>query len=140
MFVVYQITNLVNGKIYIGVHKDRGREYWGSGKLLNWAITKYGLANFKKEILHRFTLREEAFLKEAELVTADFCWREDTYNLVPGGRGGCRPNSGAPKGNTNHKGKKHPYKARKPHTQEAKARMSETKRRRKEERSKCRTA
>ena len=89
-FTVYQITNKTNGKIYIGKHqtKDLNDGYMGSGKRLHYAIEKYGIENFEKEILFQFDNEVEMNLKEAELVTKEFCLREDTYNLCPGGKGG----------------------------------------------------
>lgn len=60
----------------------------GSGKHLRRAIEKYGIENFTKEILSVFDNEDEMNTKEAELVTNEFCLREDTYNLCPGGRGG----------------------------------------------------
>lgn len=88
-YLVYQITNLVNGKIYIGKHttKDPYDNYMGSGKLIIQAIKKYGLENFTKEILFCFTDEKEAFLKEEEIVTKEFIDRENTYNIVLGGIG-----------------------------------------------------
>lgn len=62
--------------------------YMGSGKILNLAIKKYGIENFKREILFVFDNFEEMLLKEAELVTEEFCLRNDTYNLTNGGKGG----------------------------------------------------
>jgi len=54
-YYLYRIENLLNGKFYIGrrqcsvdVEKD---DYWGSGKLIQSAIEKYGLKNFRKTIL-----------------------------------------------------------------------------------------
>lgn len=57
MRYIYRITNLLNGKTYIGRHKvKKGRTitsdtYWGSGKIITESIKKYGKENFKKEIL-----------------------------------------------------------------------------------------
>ncbi len=50
---IYVTTNLINNKKYIGQHKfDRFDEsYYGSGKGINAAIKKYGIENFKCEIL-----------------------------------------------------------------------------------------
>ena len=60
-YVIYQVTNLLNGKIYIGKHEtfDINDDYMGSGKLIKRAIKKYGVENFKKEILFDFETEEE---------------------------------------------------------------------------------
>jgi hypothetical protein len=89
-YTIYKITNNLNDKIYIGKHqtKDLNDGYMGSGKHLRRAIEKYGARNFKKEILFQFDSEFDMNAKEAELVTDEFCLREDTYNLCPGGRGG----------------------------------------------------
>lgn len=89
-YIIYKITNKKNNKIYIGKHQtlDINDIYMGSGKLLKRAIKKYGIDNFEKQILYIFDSEEEMNLKEKELVTEEFCEREDTYNLCPGGQGG----------------------------------------------------
>ncbi|MEN3238617.1 hypothetical protein PUR29_34825 [Methylobacterium ajmalii] len=87
-YFVYQTTNLVNGKIYVGVHADDGRDYLGSGIRLKQSIAKHGRAAFKREVLFRYETAEEAFAKEAEIVTAEFIARKDTYNFKLGGLGG----------------------------------------------------
>ena len=89
-FTVYKITNKINGKIYIGKHQtnDINDSYMGSGKLIRRAQKKYGIENFSKEILFDFDSEELMNAKEAELVTEEFCLREDNYNLCSGGHGG----------------------------------------------------
>ena len=89
-YTIYQTINLIDDKVYIGKHQTNNLEdnYFGSGKHLNRAIKKYGKENFKKEILFIFSSEEEMNQKEAELVTEDFCAREDTYNIGLGGEGG----------------------------------------------------
>jgi hypothetical protein len=89
-YTIYKITNLLDGKIYIGKHqtKDLNDGYMGSGKQLKHVQTKHGIENFKKEILFQFDNETDMNAKEAELVTEEFCLREDTYNLCPGGKGG----------------------------------------------------
>ncbi len=89
-YIVYKTTNQVNGKFYVGTHKtvDLNDDYLGSGTLLGKAIEKYGVENFKREILFVFDNPEEMFAKEAEIVTEDFLSENNTYNLKRGGFGG----------------------------------------------------
>lgn len=84
---VYKTVNILNNKEYIGVHStnDLDDGYLGSGKRLRIAIEKYGAENFKRMILEFFDTREEAFKREAELVTEEYRNRSDTYNLNLGG-------------------------------------------------------
>lgn len=93
-FLVYRITNVVNGKHYTGAHKttDKDDGYFGSSKILKRAVKKYGLENFKKVFLCECTNSEEMFAKEKELVVLG----TDSYNLRRGGDGGWdQVNSGA---------------------------------------------
>lgn len=89
-YTIYKTTNLINGKIYIGAHKtsDLNDGYFGSGKLINLAVEKYGIEHFKTETLHFLDNEEEMFLMEAELVTEEFIKEDTNYNLKVGGEGG----------------------------------------------------
>lgn len=89
-YTIYKTTNKINGKIYVGKHQTKklDDDYIGSGKQLRYAISKYGVENFEKEILFCFENENDMNAKEAELVTEEFCLREDTYNICPGGNGG----------------------------------------------------
>jgi hypothetical protein len=90
-YTIYKVTNLANGKIYIGLHKtdDVDDGYMGSGKLLKRAIVKYGRDTFSKEVMYRFDTLDAAIQKEREIVNEDFVARSDTYNIcVGGGLGG----------------------------------------------------
>jgi hypothetical protein len=88
-YTIYQITNKVNGKIYIGAHKTKNLDdgYMGSGEAIKLAIRKYGFENFVKKIIFLLDSEREMFLKEEELVDLNFIARKDTYNKIPGGRG-----------------------------------------------------
>jgi len=89
-YIIYKITNKINGKIYIGKHqtKDLNDGYMGSGKRLGLAIEKYGIENFEKKILFQFDNEADMNAKEAELITEEFVKEDTNYNLCPGGKGG----------------------------------------------------
>lgn len=102
-YIIYKTTNLINGKIYIGIHGtdlSKNQYYIGCGVSKKdqkrnrkngfpGAVHKYGYENFSRETLFIYPFTEEglkeALKKEADLVTLEFCKRKDTYNLVPGG-------------------------------------------------------
>lgn len=102
-YIVYQTTSKINNKVYIGVHKTETPEkfdgYLGCGIYIyrpssymnpkthfQYAVKKYGVKNFIRTTLKIFDTEEEAYKMEAEIVNQEFIEREDTYNLVLGGR------------------------------------------------------
>ena len=86
---VYRITNLVNGKMYIGMHCGNRKDYMGSGILLQLAIQKYGVHNFNREILERCETIEELRKAEARWIkNEDAVNNYRYYNLMEGGQGG----------------------------------------------------
>lgn len=89
-YYLYQITNTVNNKIYVGVHMTTNLNdgYMGSGRIIKRAIEKHGIDNFRKDILEYFENSETMYAKEKEVVTDQFLLREDVYNLRRGGHGG----------------------------------------------------
>jgi hypothetical protein len=89
-YYLYEVINLLNGKIYVGAHKTRNLDdgYMGSGKVIQSAIKKYGKDNFQRNILEFCSSAEEMYRREKEIVTEDFLARDDTYNIRRGGSGG----------------------------------------------------
>lgn len=88
-YTVYKTTNLINGKIYVGLHVTSNLEddYLGSGSQLKSAVKKYGKENFKREYIKICNSPEEMYELEADIVNEDFVKRSDTYNMKTGGTG-----------------------------------------------------
>ena len=86
-YTVYKITNTLNNRYYIGVHKTNkiNDSYYGSGIIIKEAIKKYGKENFKKEILFTFDNKDEAYAKEKELVNETTLKDPLIYNVQIGG-------------------------------------------------------
>lgn len=101
-YIVYITTNVVNNKVYIGVHGTEDPYsfdgYLGCGAWINTpssynkgqtplhcAILKYGTANFKRHTLRVFDTVEEALELEKKLVTEDFIKLPTNYNATIGG-------------------------------------------------------
>ena len=86
--IIYMITNLVNGKIYIGKDSRNRKNYFGSGKAIQNSISKYGIENFKKEIIDEANSLDE--LNEKESYWISFYKSYDPlvgYNRSLGGEG-----------------------------------------------------
>lgn len=104
-YIIYQTTNLINNKIYIGQHKTKNPDvfdgYLGCGIKINmpssymnpcspfqYAVKKYGVKNFRRTTLKIVDTLEEALEIEAKLVDYEFLKRSDTYNAQLGGTTG----------------------------------------------------
>jgi len=87
-FIVYKITNLINGRYYIGRHatKNVNDSYMGSGIAIRNAIEKYGIENFKKEIIAEAESREELWELEKRIVNETVVSDEKSYNMAYGGK------------------------------------------------------
>ncbi|MDA3855341.1 MAG: NUMOD1 domain-containing DNA-binding protein [Candidatus Woesearchaeota archaeon] len=101
-YIVYLTVNIANKKIYIGVHKTSSEKFDGyigcgvfitqpctyknSTTAFQYAVNKYGVDKFLRFTLYEFDTEEEAYKKEEELVTEDFVKRENTYNMMIGGK------------------------------------------------------
>lgn len=88
---IYLTANNVNNKIYIGKHKSEkfNPEYYGSGKLINIAINKYGKENFTVHLLcicnslQELNDKEKFFIKSLNSTNLSI-----GYNISNGGDGG----------------------------------------------------
>lgn len=134
---VYRITNLLNGKSYIGVSKDPARRFRGHAfhntktkSLLKAAIKKYGAEHFKLDVLLQAT-QEYCYMMERILVQGYATQTPAGYNICSGGRGAVGL-TGELNGMYGRTGPEHPhfgklgYRAGVPHTEDTKAKMSAT--------------
>lgn len=91
---LYQITNKINNKIYIGITNNIEKR-WGNEKsypsdpkrrqIIQEAIHKYGKDNFTFEILRRNLSVEEAIDLEKQYITNLNTLIPNGYNVDPGG-------------------------------------------------------
>lgn len=91
---VYQITNLINQKQYIGITNDY-KKRWSNHKssknaltAIGRAIEKYGVENFKFELLFENLSLEQASEKEIELIQEKQTLVPNGYNIALGGFNG----------------------------------------------------
>jgi hypothetical protein len=88
---VYETTNILNGRKYIGKKKSPifDVNYLGSGILLQKAIEKYGRNNFTTVILKWCKTREELNECEKMFIYKKNAYKSnDFYNIASGGEGG----------------------------------------------------
>lgn len=85
--VIYKTINLANGKFYVGKDSRNLDSYLGSGILLQRAINKYGIENFKKEILEECSSLDELAEREIYWIKKLNAIKEG-YNIAEGGNGG----------------------------------------------------
>jgi len=87
-YIVYETTNLINGKKYRGYHTTDNLDdgYMGSGTAIMKAFDKYGHENFKREILEFCDSIEHALERESFYVNDEWVRDKSNYNLVKGGR------------------------------------------------------
>ena len=83
---VYRTINLLNSKTYIGRHKTRPGEKWndyfGSGRVIAYAVRKYGKNSFKKELLLYADSEIELNEMESELIKAEILLGKGEYNIA----------------------------------------------------------
>ena len=93
MYIVYQHKNKINNKVYIGITGRTPEERWGkngnnykSSPHFYAAIQKYGWDNFEHNILFTDLTKEQACLKEQELIKFfNSMDRNYGYNSTSGG-------------------------------------------------------
>lgn len=87
-YIIYKITNQINGKYYIGRHatKNVNDSYMGSGIGIINAIKKYGKENFTKEVIAEAESAEALWNLEKEIVNEDVVKDPMSYNNAYGGK------------------------------------------------------
>lgn len=93
MYTVYQHKNKINGKVYIGITSRIPEDRWGingcnykSSPHFYSAIQKYGWNSFEHNILFENLTKEQACIKEQELIKYfNSMNREFGYNSTSGG-------------------------------------------------------
>jgi hypothetical protein len=100
-YIVYLTICKVSKKFYIGVHGTTTNKfdgYLGNGVIVTKpssykksetpfrkAVNKYGPDQFIRITLFEYDNEEDAYKKEAEIVTEEFLKRSDVYNATVGG-------------------------------------------------------
>ena len=87
-YIIYKVTNQINGKYYIGRHatNDINDSYMGSGIGIKNAIKKYGVKNFTKEIIAEADSPDALWDLEKEIVNESVVKDPMSYNNAYGGK------------------------------------------------------
>lgn len=87
MHLIYRVTNLLNGKTYIGqrtyYNEPTMENYYGGGIEIRRAVKKYGRKNFKREILYS-RIRDQETADSMEIWAIEKYKPE--YNIAKGGK------------------------------------------------------
>lgn len=92
MVYVYEIRNLLTGKLYVGVSSDPQARFFAHMNQrknltkLGRAVKKYGKENFRLRVLSQHLERDDAYREEIRLIAAMNLMVRG-YNSSPGGDG-----------------------------------------------------
>ena len=96
-YMVYCLTNRVNGKKYIGITnnlKRRWRRHCFRNSAIGYAIRKYGRDNFRISVLYSSLPLLTAQVLEGRLIVEMNTLAPSGYNIASGGKGGSNPVAG----------------------------------------------
>lgn len=94
--IIYKITNLITNKVYIGqttqkfknrINKHKERMKNGKNTPLYNSLRKYGIENFKFEIIEEVSSKEELNQREIYYIEKFNSFYPNGYNLTKGGAG-----------------------------------------------------
>jgi len=86
-YIIYETTNLINGKLYRGCHQTETLDdgYLGSGGAFTNAVKKYGKENFIRTVLLHCNSLDDMIQKESQYVDEQWVNDRNNYNLQTGG-------------------------------------------------------
>jgi group I intron endonuclease len=87
---IYKITNLINGKVYIGqsvklLSRISEHKRANGGQIISKAIGKYGVENFKFEVL-KYCDKDNLDYLEIKYITENNSIVPNGYNVCVGGK------------------------------------------------------
>lgn len=85
---IYKISNLVNGKSYVGrtsCFERRMKEHKKKGSYMRYFFDQYGIENFSFEIICKTKTKEETYQKEIEMIKIHNTLEPNGYNRSKGG-------------------------------------------------------